>query len=98
MNKQSNKMVSNYYGGCGGVGRFIWSTELVKLQKTRVKQILISKSGTLKGIAKKLGIEYYEAEILLYGLDQMGKVKKFIGNDYIDGYCVIDKTMPEFSE
>jgi len=97
MNKQSNDVVDRFYNNPSNFGKFIWSTELVKLQKTRTRKVLATDGGTLNVIAQILELEKFEAEVLLEGLHQLGKIKKFIGGG-VNGYTVLDKTLPEFAE
>lgn len=89
LNQKSNQAIDNYYNGGD---EFIWSTELVRLQRSRAARVLRSELGTLDGIAEKLNMETFEAKVLLVGLKMMGRIKLEIGGGWGYTYRVLDNS------
>lgn len=101
MNSKSNQAITKYYnnfydGNANSFSCFIYATELLKLQKTRVAKVLASQTGTLAGISQTLGIEEYEARVILSGLAMIDRIRIFTQGGY-NCYRVIDKSIPEWS-
>ena len=101
MNLKSNHAITKYYnnaynGNVDSFSCFIYATELLKLQKTRVAKVLASQMGTLTGISQTLGIEEFEARVILNGLVMLDRIRTFTGGGY-NCYQVIDKTLPDWN-
>ena len=78
-------------------GRFIASTELCKLQKTRVRQLLAT-WGIVSNVAAELHLDEAIVEILIEGLKETGHVEIFSGGGYGLQYRVCNPEMPKFAD